>query len=652
MAFGGNEKRLHLGDREGLKIAESDETISQEEAKWRREELARCRDDIAYFANKYFHVLSPTGEKVNIKLYPKQEELVRKVQDNNRVIVCASRQCGKTTGYVVLCEHAILFQKNYNILIAGNKGETARDNLAKIKDGYEELPNWMKPPISVWRESKIKFKNGVVLRASTTTGSTGRSGSIDMLILDEFAFVPKNVQEEFWKASLPTVSARPKAKIVIVSTPNGVGDKFHEVWQLATAGKSGDDGSIWVAHRIDWWERPDRDEAWYKRELASLGSKEAFDQEYGNSFTVTAGNKLIPDDRQLELKKAWMDMGVEKTIRRVEPANPNNHWTYSEFFAYRDGRTYVASADVAEGTGQDSSVLYVFDITEGHKICLCAAFSSPKASPSEFARVILHVLHRYGDPMLFIESNSVGGEVVEVLIHTGIVVFATKRREFYTNIAVYNRRLSEPGIQSNTNVKTKACLNLQRIVQNRSYELILPDEELFRELPFFEKQDGSYQTVYRAAKGRHDDHVMTLVWGLFPYSKEILEKYFIVEYHDDPETGERYPTLVAYNTDDIDEVRASLSLDGNADASDRDDMFALAAKWRELGDNARADYILQQMFDRDREEGVGAWSHNPFQIDPSKFSEGLFGERYAGMGRNAGGSSRMSEPSYGFGFFF
>lgn len=642
-------KKTHLGDQEGLKLANVTEDVTPEEALQRTLELKRCKEDIGYFAEKYFYVLDANGNKVFIKLYPKQLQLLKMMQTDPRLLVIASRQIGKTTAYVIFCVHHILFQQNFNILIAGNKGDTARDNLSKIKDGFESLPNWMKPGIKKWSESKIQFENGVVIKAVTTTPSTGRSGSIDLLILDEFAFVPKNVQNEFWKASLPTVSSRKKAHIVIVSTPNGIGDKFHEVYQLATSGKQTDDGTTWKCLRIDWWERPDRDEHWRQLAINSLGSKEAFDQEYGNSFTVTAGNKLVPDERQLELKKLVEETDYSEVIRKVEPANPSNDKTYIEYFPIEDGHTYIGSADTSEGTGQDLSVFYIFDITEGHKIKLCAKFESAKVIPSEYGKIIFNICKRYGNPLIFIESNAVGVALIDALTKTGVIDYITKKRCFYSNIARYNRKNYQPGIFSHVQTKTKACLNAQKIIQNRNFELILPDKELFNELTYFEKQDTSNNTVYKAAKGKHDDHVLALLWALFAYTDEMMEKYFTVEMHKDEKSGESYPIFIAYINDDIDEIKRKISSEN--EELTKEERFQLAAKWFEMGDAARANYILQTIFDKEQDDGYGTWNNNPFQLDPSMFSDGLFGERYAGQGRGSR-QREMIDEEYGFGFIF
>ena len=279
--MGKSAEKNYIGDQPGLKTGEDLTPVSPEEAMYRMEEGKRCRDSIIHFANNYFYVLNPQGDKVKITVYKKQGEFLEKLKKYNRLVTLQSRQSGKTTSYVIFCLYQILFQKNYKILIAANTLDTAMGNLAKIKDGFEDLPNWIKPCITKWSATKIEFSNGCSIKVCATTASSGRSNAIDLLILDEFAFVNKNIQEEFWRASLPTVSARPLAKIVIVSTPNGVGDKFHFVWNLAMNGKADDSssGSVWVGHRIDWWDRPDRDEAWHQRELNSLGSEEAFLQD-------------------------------------------------------------------------------------------------------------------------------------------------------------------------------------------------------------------------------------------------------------------------------------------------------------------------------------------------------------------------------------
>lgn len=82
------------------KKGDAPEKISKEELAWRVQELKKCRDDIIYFANHYYRTISPdvNGGKGGlglIKVYPKQEELLKFFQKYNRVVAMAARQSGK-----------------------------------------------------------------------------------------------------------------------------------------------------------------------------------------------------------------------------------------------------------------------------------------------------------------------------------------------------------------------------------------------------------------------------------------------------------------------------------------------------------------------------------------------------------------------------
>ena len=62
-------------------------------------ELIKCKEDIIYFAEKYFTIISPGKGKHIIKLYKKQKQLLRAMVKENRVIALASRQTGKCVSH-------------------------------------------------------------------------------------------------------------------------------------------------------------------------------------------------------------------------------------------------------------------------------------------------------------------------------------------------------------------------------------------------------------------------------------------------------------------------------------------------------------------------------------------------------------------------
>ena len=105
------KKRTHIGDQEGLKLADDDELITQQEAEWRLNEMKRCRDDIDYFVERYYTIIGQSGDREVIRLYPKQRDLLHKIVTKNRVISLAARQSGKSETYSMFCVHQILFQK-------------------------------------------------------------------------------------------------------------------------------------------------------------------------------------------------------------------------------------------------------------------------------------------------------------------------------------------------------------------------------------------------------------------------------------------------------------------------------------------------------------------------------------------------------------
>lgn len=64
---------------------------SKEELEFYIKEIARCRRDIKYFAEKYFKIINLDVGLTTIKLYPKQKELLDFFVNEKRCIVLASR---------------------------------------------------------------------------------------------------------------------------------------------------------------------------------------------------------------------------------------------------------------------------------------------------------------------------------------------------------------------------------------------------------------------------------------------------------------------------------------------------------------------------------------------------------------------------------
>lgn len=104
------------------------------------------------------------------------------------------------------------------------------------------------------------------------------------VLLDELAFIDNHLVEEFWASVYPIISSSKKSKIFVASTPNGTGNLFHELYEGAME-TDPEKHNGWKAERVDWWEVPGRDEKWKARTIREMGSREKFDQEFGNCVT-------------------------------------------------------------------------------------------------------------------------------------------------------------------------------------------------------------------------------------------------------------------------------------------------------------------------------------------------------------------------------
>ncbi len=223
-----------------------------------------------------------------------------------------------STIYTVFALHTALFNSDRRILICANKEKTAKEFLERIKLAYEYLPGFLKLGVTNWGSTQISFENDSKITISATSPSSARGSSCDILILDEAAFIPNNLMTEFVDSVFPTISSRPDGKLIAVSTPKGMGNWFAETWHKAVydleiSGNDNNDGDSlkWHPVRADWWDHPDRDEKWKKKQLGMLnGDSRRFAQEYGNCVsnaditvldTITNEEKIIKIEDLLKI---------------------------------------------------------------------------------------------------------------------------------------------------------------------------------------------------------------------------------------------------------------------------------------------------------------------------------------------------------------
>ena len=249
------------------------------------EQYIKCKNDPVYFARNYIKIVSLDHGLVPFDMYKFQEKLISNFHDHRFNICKMPRQSGKSTTVVSYLLHYAIFNDNVNIAILANKASTARDLLGRLQLAYENLPKWMQQGVLIWNKGSLELENGSKIVAASTSASAVRGGSYNIVFLDEFAFVPNNVAEEFFSSVYPVISSGKSTKMIIVSTPHGM-NHFYKIWHDAERKKN-----EYISTEVHWSDVPGRDEEWRRQTIANT-SEQQFAVEFECEFLGSVGTLI------------------------------------------------------------------------------------------------------------------------------------------------------------------------------------------------------------------------------------------------------------------------------------------------------------------------------------------------------------------------
>lgn len=195
------------------------------------EEIIKCGKDPAYFLRTYGKIVTLEDGLVPFELFDFQEKCLKQFQKHRFNIVLKSRQLGLTTvsaGYAVW---VALFQRNKSVLCIATKLSTATGFIKKVKEFWKNLPPWLRFVEIEETKQEVRFMNGSTIEAIPTSDDAGRGKSINLLIVDEAAFI-RNF-DSVWTAIQPTLGTGGNA--IVLSTPNGAGNMYYDLWVGAEA---------------------------------------------------------------------------------------------------------------------------------------------------------------------------------------------------------------------------------------------------------------------------------------------------------------------------------------------------------------------------------------------------------------------------------
>ena len=441
-------------------------------------EYARCMNDPAYFARKYCKIISLDQGLVPFELYPYQERMFEVFNEHRFNIVLACRQSGKSISACAYLLWFALFNSEKTVAVLANKGATAREMLSRVTLMLENIPFFLQPGTKALNKGSLEFSNNSRIIAAATSGSSIRGLSVNLLYLDEFAFVER--ANEFYTSTYPVVSSGKDTKIIVTSTANGIGNTFYKIWEGATQGVN-----EFNAFRVDWWDVPGRDEEWKQQTIANT-SQLQFDQEFGNTFFGT-GDTLI---------------GAE-TLMGFRAENPKRITEGGDVLIYNEpikGHDYIMTVDVSKGRGQDYSTFNLIDISV-RPFAQVAVYRNNTISPLLFPNVIYKYAKVYNNAYIVVESNDQGSVVCNGLYHD------LEYENIHLESAV---KADSIGIMMNRKVKRLGCSSIKDILENNKLKIV--DENTIIEISTFVAKGQSYE----ASDGNHDDLMMNLVmFGYF-----------------------------------------------------------------------------------------------------------------------------------------
>jgi len=459
-------------------------------------EYVKCSQDPLYFVKTYVKIVHVDHGLVSFDLYPFQEKMIDSFHDNRFSIAKLPRQSGKTTTVCAYFLWYILFNEDVNIAILANKGSLARDILGRLQLAYENLPKWLQQGIKVWNRGDIHLENGSKVVAASTSSSAVRGGTYNMILLDEFAFVPMNIADEFFSSVYPTISSGETTKVIIVSTPYGM-NHFYKLWMDAVDGNSN-----YNPIEVQWNEVPGRDEEWKKMTIRNT-SEDQFRQEFECEF-VGSINTLISPTKL-------------RSMPFIDPIEVRNNLDVYE--QPIEGHIYTIVVDVSHGEDLDYSAFSIFD-SSGLPYKQVAKYRNSSISPMLYPSIIYDVATHYNNAWVLVEINDVGQQVSDILYHDleyeNMLMLSVRGRAGQQLTGGFGTGKSQVGIKTSKKIKSIGCLNLKNMVEGD--KLIVQDFDTISELTSFVAKGYGYQ----ADSGYNDDLVMTLVAFWLAMSTKLL----------------------------------------------------------------------------------------------------------------------------------
>lgn len=456
-----------------------------------KQEYIKCATDPGHFMKKYCNIQHPQRGRVLFNLYPFQDKVLQLWKENPYSIVLKSRQLGISTLAAGYSLWLMTFHKDKNVLCIATKQETARNMVTKVKFMYDNLPSWLKVGAEENNKLSLRLSNGSIIKATSAASDAGRSEAVSLLLIDEASFI-ENIGE-IWASAQQTLATGGGA--IVLSTPNGVGNWFHQTWVRA---ENADNDFLPI--KLPWYVHPERDDAWRKRQDELLGDPRLAAQECDCDFN-TSGDVVFYAE--------WIDFIKSTTLKdpMERRGADQNLWVW-ESADY--SREYMVMADVARGDGKDFSAFHVMDIATNTQV----AEYRGQMSPKEFGYMLVAIATEYNNALLVVENATIGWAALDAIIERGYRnLYHSPKSDHLTSesyLKIYEGDSNmTPGFTMSLRTRPLVVNKMREYIGDKS--VIIQSKRLLEEMRVFVWKNGRPE----AQLGYNDDLVMSFAIGMY-----------------------------------------------------------------------------------------------------------------------------------------
>ena len=383
----------------------------------------------------------------------------------------------------------MLFHKDKNVLALATTQATARNLVTKVIFMYDELPKWLRLPSVEKNKLSLRLKNGSKVQAKSSSPDAARSEAVSLLLMDEAAFID-NVEETFTAAQQTLATG---GQCMALSTPNGIGNWFHQTWEKAEAGENS-----FLPIRLPWTVHPERDQSWREQQDADLGPRMA-GQECDCDF-LSSGDTVFEPEDMLFYEETYEKDALER--RGVD----GNLWIW-EGVDYT--KSYMVVADVARGDSTDYSAFHIFDIEN----CIQVAEYRGKLSPKDFGNMLVGIAAEYNEALLVVENANIGWATIETILEREYRNLYYSPRNHLDTVESYMSKWERdqlvPGFTMS--MRTRPLVIAKMIEYIREHSVTIQSKRLMQEMRVFIWKNGKAQAQDRY----NDDLIMSCATALY-----------------------------------------------------------------------------------------------------------------------------------------